>query len=233
MNSLVDARGTEALYRASSAGVEVDLIIRGACTVVPGVERLSARIRSGPSSASSSTLADLAVRERRRAGVDIGSADLMDRTSIGGSRPSRRSSTPRLAGSSTDILATLLDDDRRAWALASDGRWHRVEGLAQAGPASTGRAAAFQGAGAVPRQRWPPRSATAARRPRLALILGLNAPHRPASALNWRRPRFDKPRAVNARSVASFTAPPNRLGLANEKRSAASAGRGHMGGHIE
>ena len=28
-----------------------------------------------------------------------------------------------------EILATMLADDRRAWALASDGRWHRVEDL--------------------------------------------------------------------------------------------------------
>src|SRR5207237_2663886 len=45
MNSLLDRACVEALYRASTAGVEVDLIIRGACTLVPGVTGLSERIR--------------------------------------------------------------------------------------------------------------------------------------------------------------------------------------------
>ena len=44
MNALVDAACVEAIYRASTAGVQVDLIIRGACTLVPGVEGLSERV---------------------------------------------------------------------------------------------------------------------------------------------------------------------------------------------
>jgi polyphosphate kinase len=45
MNGLLDRRTVEALYGASQAGVEIDLIIRGMCSLRPGVKGLSERIR--------------------------------------------------------------------------------------------------------------------------------------------------------------------------------------------
>src|SRR3984893_6095646 len=45
MNGLIDRRTVEALYAASQAGIEIDLIIRGMCSLRPGVKGLSDRIR--------------------------------------------------------------------------------------------------------------------------------------------------------------------------------------------
>ncbi len=45
MNGLLDRRTVEALYAASEAGVEIDLIIRGMCSLRPGVKGWSERIR--------------------------------------------------------------------------------------------------------------------------------------------------------------------------------------------
>jgi polyphosphate kinase len=45
MNGLLDRRTVEALYGASKAGVEIDLIVRGMCSLRPGVKGLSERIR--------------------------------------------------------------------------------------------------------------------------------------------------------------------------------------------
>ena len=45
MNALLDKNMIQALYRASQAGVEIDLIVRGICALRPGVRGVSDRIR--------------------------------------------------------------------------------------------------------------------------------------------------------------------------------------------
>lgn len=45
VNALVDEGLIESLYRASQAGVKIDLMVRGACSLIPGVKGLSDNIR--------------------------------------------------------------------------------------------------------------------------------------------------------------------------------------------
>jgi polyphosphate kinase len=130
MNALIDGACVDALYRASTAGVEVDLIIRGACTLVPGVERLSERIRVR--SIIGEFLEHSRIWRFENGGSPewlIGSGDLMDRNldrRIEAFVPVDDPTAQRLLD---DNIAALLADDRRAWSLRSDGTWQRVERL--------------------------------------------------------------------------------------------------------
>jgi polyphosphate kinase len=130
MNALIDAACVEALYRASTAGVEIDLIIRGACTLVPGVEKLSDRIRVR--SIVGEFLEHSRIWRFENGGAPewlIGSGDLMDRNLDRRIEAFVPVDDPEARRLLDENLATLLADDRRAWSLTSDGTWHRVERL--------------------------------------------------------------------------------------------------------
>ncbi len=130
MNALIDAACVDALYRASSAGVQVDLIIRGACTLVPGIEKLSERIRVR--SIIGEFLEHSRIWRFENGGAPewlIGSGDLMERNldrRIEAFVPVDDPEAQRLLDQN---IAALLADDRRAWSLTSDGTWQRVERL--------------------------------------------------------------------------------------------------------
>ena len=130
MNALLDRACVEALYRASNAGVEIDLVIRGACTLVPGVPGLSERIRVR--SIVGEFLEHSRIWRFANGGAPewyIGSGDLMDRNLDRRVEAFAPIDDADAQAEIDEILRLLLADDRRSWQLASDGRWQRTERL--------------------------------------------------------------------------------------------------------
>ncbi len=127
MNALVDRECIRALYRASQAGVPVDLNIRGICRLRPGVPGVSENIRV--LSVVGRFLEHSRVFTFERSGessVWIGSADLMPRNLDTRVELAVPVQDPALRDDLLDTLQRCLDDEVNAWELDSDGRWtHR------------------------------------------------------------------------------------------------------------
>ncbi|MYB09342.1 MAG: polyphosphate kinase 1 [Acidimicrobiia bacterium] len=130
MNSLADAEMVEALYEASQAGAEIDLIVRAICCLRPGVPGMSDTIR----------VRSLIGRylEHSRIyyfgnGEDIGapayylgSADLMPRNLNRRIEALVAVVNPDLRRRLDQVLEFNLRDDELAWDLKADGSWERV-----------------------------------------------------------------------------------------------------------
>ena len=129
MNALNEPQVIRALYRASQAGVQIDLIVRGACTLRPGVPGVSDNI----------TVRSIVGRflEHHRVywfangdapDLFCSSADWLERNLL------RRIETgfpildPRAAARVYDeALENYLADTANAWTLGPDGEYHRVQ----------------------------------------------------------------------------------------------------------
>jgi polyphosphate kinase len=124
VNGLVDDAICDALYRASQAGVPVDLWIRGICTLRPGVPGLSENIRVR------STLGRFLEHSRvfwfenaGRPEVGIGSADLMHRNLDRRVEVLVQLSQPDHIAELGDLFDLGFDHGTGSWWLQADGGW--------------------------------------------------------------------------------------------------------------
>jgi polyphosphate kinase len=133
MNALVDGEVIQALYRASQAGVKIDLLVRGICCLRPGVPGLSANI-------TVRSIVDRYLEHSRlfyfenggRPEVWAGSADWMPRNffrRIEANFPIEEARLRRRV--KEELLAIPLADNVKAWRLKPDGSYERVSAAGQ------------------------------------------------------------------------------------------------------
>jgi len=127
MNSLVDKGCIQALYRASQAGVPVDLNIRGICCLRPGVPGVSENITVRSIVGRFLEHSRIYAFERGdEHAIFIGSADLMPRnldTRVELLAPVRDDG---LHAELRDTLERCMADNTNAWELSADGAWTRL-----------------------------------------------------------------------------------------------------------
>jgi polyphosphate kinase len=122
MNALVDEQVIDALYRASRAGVRVEVVVRGICALRPGVEDFSENI------AVRSILGRFLEHSRiihfdRINEFWIGSADMMHRNLDRRVEVLVQVKDPRLTAYLDDLFESALDPSTRCWELGPDGQW--------------------------------------------------------------------------------------------------------------
>jgi polyphosphate kinase len=134
LNSLVDPMLIEALYDASRAGVQIDLVVRGICCLVPGVAGQSETIRVRSQLGrylEHSRIVCFAHGEQTdteggpRPLYLIGSADWMERNLDRRIEVLVPVTHPKHRAWLDTVFEMLLAEDSVRWELASDGTWHR------------------------------------------------------------------------------------------------------------
>jgi polyphosphate kinase len=127
MNALVEQQAIEALYRASCAGVRVDLVVRGVCALRPGVPGVSENIRVR--SIVGRFLEHSRVFYFENGGepdMFCASADWMERNffrRVEVAFPIRREAQRERILRDLDVC---LHDNTQAWTLKSDGHYQRI-----------------------------------------------------------------------------------------------------------
>jgi polyphosphate kinase len=128
VNALIDVAVIEALYRASQAGVEIDIVARSICTLRPQVPGLSETIRVR------SVVGRFLEHSRvfwfdanGDTSVYIGSADLMPRNLDHRIEVVTPVEDRRLREELSSMFDALLADNAHAWVLNADGSWNRLQ----------------------------------------------------------------------------------------------------------
>ncbi|HEY7961388.1 MAG TPA: polyphosphate kinase 1 [Solirubrobacteraceae bacterium] len=126
MNALVDGRCIRALYRASQAGVQVDLNVRGICCLRPGLPGISENIRVvsivGRLLEHSRIYAFQRGEEQT---IYIASADLMPRNLDHRVELAVPIESPELQAELMDTLERAFADNQNSWELDREGVWQR------------------------------------------------------------------------------------------------------------
>jgi polyphosphate kinase len=127
MNSLLDAPSIRAIYRASQAGVPVELNVRGICALRPGISGVSENVEVV--SVVGRFLEHSRIYSFERPGeperVFIGSADLMPRNLYNRVELVAPVEDPKIRDYLLEVLDRSLADNTNAWTLGPGGEWTR------------------------------------------------------------------------------------------------------------
>jgi polyphosphate kinase len=128
LNSLLDEEFVEALYGASVAGVEVDLVIRGICSLMPGIPGVSENIRVR--SVLGRFLEHSRIFHFANGGDDeiyIGSADLMDRNLNRRVESLVQITRPEHKKDLIKVFDLYVSSTTSGWHLLPTGKWLKVD----------------------------------------------------------------------------------------------------------
>jgi polyphosphate kinase len=128
LNSLVDPQTIDALYEASSAGVRIDLAVRGICCLRPKVPGLSEtiRVRSIVGRFLEHSRIYRFGEPERGGRYYISSADLMPRNLDRRVEAAVPVDDPALRERLDEIIEVTFADDVLSWELNADGSWSKV-----------------------------------------------------------------------------------------------------------
>ena len=127
LNSLTDKKIIDKLIEASEAGVKIDMIIRGICYLIPGVEGKTENIRIISIVGrflEHSRIYIFGSKERRK--YYIASADFMTRNTVRRVEVAAPVYNDKLKTKLQEMFDVMLSDNQKARKLEADGNYHRV-----------------------------------------------------------------------------------------------------------
>lgn len=127
LNSLTDKKIIDKLIEASEAGVKIDMIIRGICCLLPGVEGKTENIRIISIVGrflEHSRIYIFGSKERRK--YYIASADFMTRNTVRRVEVAAPIYNDKLKTKLQEMFDVMLSDNQKARKLEADGNYHRV-----------------------------------------------------------------------------------------------------------